>query len=127
MGGEVGAEAAGVGVSVGTGAGVGVGVGTGVGVGLGVDVGCGVAEGVGVGRARRACAVVGLDGEAGPEAMTPTNAPHAATTSHAATSVTPRWRRFIPSPCLLPRMVCGQDTDRDQKRTVRDAARPAYH
>jgi hypothetical protein len=127
MGGEVGAVAAGVGVSVGTGVGVGMGVGGGVGVGLGVGVGRGVAEGVGVGRARRASAVVGLDGEAGPEAMTPTNAPHAATTSHAATSVTPRWRRFIPSPCLLPRMFCGQDTDRDQKRTVRDVARRAYH
>src|SRR5207244_7073126 len=59
-------------------------------------------------------------------ATTPAAIPLAATSSNAAASVRPRWRRSMPSPCLLPGFSCAQDTDRDRKRTDRETGGPAY-
>jgi hypothetical protein len=92
-----------------------------------VGRGVGVGDGVGVGRIRIGAAVASLDAHAWPETTRPPSAPHPATISNAAASVTPRWRRSMPSPCLLPSNACGQDTESGDKRTVRDVVRPAYH
>ena len=106
------------GVGDGVGGGFGVGVGTGVGVGLWVGVG----EGDGEGCGRAAC----TERTRVPVAMCP-RAPHAAINTNAAASVSPRWRRSMPFPCLLPRMSGKQDTERDRKRTARGLVSATYH
>jgi hypothetical protein len=58
--------------------------------------------------------------------MLPTTA-HAAHNRKPTASPTPSRRRSMPSPCLLRRISCRQDTERDRNGTVRDLAGPAYH
>src|SRR5205814_8728238 len=121
-----GAMAAGAGAPVGggvgggVGCGVGGGVGGGVGFGVGLGVGVGDGEGEGCGRAART-------GTPWVPAGASPSEPQAASSSNAAASVSPRWRRSMPFPCLLPRISAKQDTERDGKRTDRGWAGPAYH
>ena len=113
-----------VGVGVGSGVGVGVGLGVGVGVGLGVGVGVGLGVGVGVGEGCGRAAWTGSTHESVPM---PARDAQAASSTNAAASVSPRWRRSMPFPCLLPRISPREDTERDGKRTVRGFLTPAYH
>ena len=94
----------GVGSGLGVGRGVGGGVGFGVGGGVGVGVGGGdVAVGVGDGCGRAATLPVWLEAQAPEFQVIPPSHPQAPTTSIAAASARARWRKCMPSPCLLPR------------------------
>ena len=115
VGGVDGGIAADVGGGVGAGVGGGVVGGVGRGVGRGVGGG-GVGVGVGDGRWRAATATAWLEAHAPPADIVALTAPQAATKSNAATSVRARWRRCMPSPCLLPEISCPEEYRLSQKK-----------
>ena len=109
--------------------GSGVGVGGGGGGSVGGGVGCGVGEGDGWCFA--AMAGVALAAQTLPALTTPASTPHVAMTMSAPVSASPRRRRTMPSPCLLPGISSAKNTGRRRKRTDREVAvaqtRLAYH